>query len=409
MGLFDFFRGGRASAGRQPQASIGQAFTGLDDPALLEFLRTGSVPGVTVSVEQALANPAVFRCVDLVSSSIGMLPTYVMRKAGTALEKADAHPLFDLLQYQPNGWQTAFEFKQLMQMRVLIHGNAYAIIVRTGSRITQLIPIDPRRVLVKQLPDLTLRYEVTRDDGSVGIYAAQDVLHLRGLSVDGLTGVSRVQKAADTISIALQAGRAAERIFRNGMMVGGNLKHPGKLGEEGKKFLRDSLTEIHAGPENAGKWIITEEGMEAKPFANTAKDSQLIEARASLVEDIARIFGVPRPLLGMDDTSWGSGIEQLGILFVRYGLAPWFKAWEEALTRSCLSLVERRSFLFDFDETELLRGTLKDQAEFFAKALGAGGQRPWMEVNEVRESVGLGAHPDGGGLISAGETRNVAP
>jgi HK97 family phage portal protein len=409
MGLFDFFRTSRAQGGQRPQASVGQVFTGLDDPSLLEFLRTGALSGTTVSVDEALRNSAVFRCVDLVSSSIGMLPIFLMRRTNGSVVKNEAHPLFDLLAYQPNSWQTAFEFKQLMQTWVLVHGNAYAIIVRTGAKITQFIPVDPCRVRVRQMPDLSVRYEITRADGTQGVYEARDVLHLRGLSLNGLTGLSRVQKAAETISLALQSARAAERIFRNGMMVGGNLKHPGKLGEEGKQFLRDSLTEIHAGPENAGKWIITEEGMEAKPFANTAKDSQLVEARASLVEEIARVFGVPRPLMGVDDTSWGSGIEQLSILFVRYGLAPWFQAWEQAITRSCIPLADRGTIFPDFDETELLRGTLKDQAEFFAKALGAGGQRPWMEVNEVRESVGLGAHPDGGGLISAGETRNVAP
>ena len=193
------------------------------------------------------------------------------------------------------------------------------------------------------------------------------------------------------------------------MMVGGNLKHPGKLSDAAHKRLIANMEERYAGAGNAGKWIVTEEGMEAKPFASTAVDAQLAEMRAGLVEEIARVFGVPRPLMGVDDTSWGSGIEQLAILFVRFGLAPWFKAWEEALTRSCLSRAERGVISFDFDETELLRGTLKDQAEFFARALGSGGHRPWMEVNEVREATGLGQHQDGGGLVSAGENRNVAP
>ncbi|WP_207458645.1 phage portal protein [Azospirillum sp. SYSU D00513] len=386
----------------------GQASSVPSNQALLDAMRVE--PGsASVTIEQALNNPAVFRCVDLVSGSIGMLPTYVMRKIGGKIEKAEDHPLFDLLMYQPNSWQTPYEFKQVMQFWALVYGNAYAVIVWTGNRVAHLIPIHPSKVVVEQAPDWTVTYKVTRPNGTTVPLPAREVLHLRGMSADGLTGVSRVKKAAETISISLQAGRAAERIFRNGMMVGGNLKHPGKLGPEGKKFLRESLEEIHSGPENAGKWIITEEGMEAKPFANTAKDSQLLEMRAGLVEEIARVFGVPRPLMGVDDTSWGSGIEQLAILFVRFGLAPWFKAWEEALTRSCLPLSDRGVIYFDFDETELLRGTLKDQAEFFARALGSGGHRPWMEANEVREATGLGQHQDGGGLVSAGEKSNVAP
>jgi phage portal protein BeeE len=57
----------------------------------------------------------------------------------------------------------------------------------------------------------------------------------------------------------------------------------------------------------------------------------------------------------------------------------------------------------DFDERELLRGTIKDQFEAFAKAAGAGGHKPWMEPNEIRDVMGLGPHADGSGLQSAGE------
>ena len=147
--------------------------------------------------------------------------------------------------------------------------------------------------------------------------------------------------------------------------------------------------------------------MEATPFANTPKDTQLVEARAADVEEIGRIFGVPRPLLGVDDTSWGSGIEQLAILFVRFGLSPWFKAWEEAIQATCLTRAEWGVVFPDFDERELLRGTIKDQFDAYAKASGAGGHKPWMEANEIRDVLGMGPHPDGAGLRSAVEMRTA--
>jgi hypothetical protein len=91
----------------------------------------------------------------------------------------------------------------------------------------------------------------------------------------------------------------------------------------------------------------------------------------------------------MDDTSWGTGIEQLGIFFVQYGLAHWFTAWEQACMRVLLAESELEDIAVKFNERALLRGTLTDQANFFAKALGAGGQKPWMSQNEVRENVDL--------------------
>jgi HK97 family phage portal protein len=206
----------------------------------------------------------------------------------------------------------------------------------------------------------------------------------------------------------VQAQRAANKLFENGVMGGMALETPNKLSPAAYDNLKQSISSF-AGADNAGRSMILEEGMKRAFAPGDAQKSQLNEVRGALVEDIARIFGVPRPLMMVQETSWGSGIEQLAILFVRFGLAPWFVAWEQATERALMTPGERRQYRADYDERELLRGTLKDQAEYFAKALGSGGHRPWMEANEVRELSGLGAHPDGVGLISAGETSNDNP
>lgn len=385
-----------------PRASDGGRPYNMDDPHFLEYIRTGGV-----SLDGAMKNSAIFRCVELISGVIGSLPLLIMRReANNSLVEAVEHPLYSVLAHKPNGWQSPFQFKQLLMHWALLHGSGYAQIVRTGNRPIAMNPLHPQRVRVDQRGDFSLQYDVTRPDGSFARLDARDVLHIRGPSEDGYTGVSRVRQAADLIEIGIKSQRAAERIFANGMMVGGNLKHPNKLSPEAYERLRASMEARLSGPDNAGKWIITEEGMEAKPFAQTAVDSQLVELRASVTEDIGRIFGVPRPLLGVDDTSWGSGIEQLAILFVRFCLSTWFKNWEDEIKIKCLAPSEWGSVYADFQERELLRGTIKEQFEAYAKAAGAGGHTPWMEPNEIRADIGLGAHPDGSGLSRAGDKTN---
>jgi HK97 family phage portal protein len=394
-----WLRGAPAPRASTQSAGGGTAYN-LNDPQFLEYMR-GSV-----STQDALKNSAVFRSVDLISGVMGSLPLVVVDDVdGVGVEPALRHPLYSLLAHRPNGWQNAFQFKQLVQHWALVHGNGYALIVRSGGRIVAMHPLAPNRVRVEQNNDFSLRYEVTRPDGSYSVLPASDVLHIRGPSEDGIRGVSRVRLAADIIEIGVKTQRAAERVFTNGMLTGGSLTVPGKLSPEAYGRLVASM-EARSGPENAGKWIITEEGMEAKPFAQTAVDAQLVELRAALVEDIGRVFGVPRPLLGVDETSWGSGIEQLAILFVRFGLAPWFKAWEDEIKVKCLPPAEWNRYRPDFQERELLRGTIKEQFEAYAKAAGAGGHRPWMEPNEIRADLGLGMHADGAGLRSAGEATN---
>lgn len=382
--------GRRAAA---PRAE-GQAFASMNDPDFLEFIRSGAGGGSRAALEVS----AVYRCVSLISSAIAMLPLRLVevRPDGVTGGVAVDHPLHDVLMLDPNAAQSAFVFKHLMQMRLLTRGNAYARIVRTGTRVAALIPIDPDAVEVEQKADGTLSYKVTTKGGVVTL-AQADVLHLFVMSTDGISGLSPVKLAEEAIGLSQAASQSLSRIYKTGVSAGGVLSHPHKLSKEAKTSLKAALQD-YSGAENAGRWMVLDEGMKAEALSHTARDSQTLETTRHQVEDIARFFGVPRPLMGLDDTSWGSGVEQLAILFVRFALAPYFVAWEQGMRRSLLTRDEKRRFTVDFDERELLRGSMKDQAEFFAKALGAGGGYGWKTQNEIRDLAGDPHHPDGNRL-----------
>lgn len=368
---------------------------GPTDPEFLRLLQDVSLTesGANVTVATALRNTTVFRCVSLISYAIGMLPLHLF-EVGEERKKAEGHSLYRLLMTQPNDWQSAFDFKSLMQMRALVDGDAFALVVRSMGRPIRLVPLPNGMVSVKQNDDWTVEYHYQPPRGPKRVFKADEILHLRGLSRDGLRGMSLVNQAAEAIGLALQTERAAARLFRNGMLVGGALKHKQKLSPEAYERLKKSMAERESA-ENAHRWLILEEDMDATPFGNSGKDNQHLETREHQIEEIARVFGVPRPLLMVDDTSWGSGIDVLGQFFVRYSLAPWFTAWEQAIHRSVLSDSEKNRFYVKFNEGALLRGSMKDQADFFAKALGAGGHQPWMSVDEVRALQELGKAEEG--------------
>ncbi|MEG4645183.1 phage portal protein [Paracoccus sp. APAP_BH8] len=404
MGFLNWFRRDVApppaavapAAGRVNALNEAMIVGDLTDPYLAEFLRAGmaSASGAVVTPESALKNTAVFRCVSLLSYAMAMLPLHLYR-SGDAREKATDHPLFRVLHRKPNGWQTAFEFRQLMQAWALIHGNAYAAKVRRGDRVIALLPMDPRRMVVEQRDNLDIRYRFTAKNGSQRELAADDVFHLRGFTLDGICGLSLVRQAAEAIGLALQAEKAAARLFQKGMMAGGALQMPQhkKLSNEAYDRLRASMDD-HEGADNSNGWMILEEGLVAQPFQNTAKDSQHLETRGHQVHEIARVFGVPRPLLMLDDTSWGTGIDVLGQFFVRYGLSPWFEAWEQSIARCLLSDREQDEFYAKFNAAALLRGSMKDQAEFFSRGLSVNNQQPWLHVEEVRDWMDLPLRDD---------------
>lgn len=412
MGLeTDWFR--RAGICRPVEAvraEAGEAIevADLKSAAFLEWLRHGGTGGVTV--EQALRNPAVFRSVSLISFSIGMLPLHLIDRE--TKDKATGSPLYRLLQRRPNDWQTPFNFRQLMQRRMLIDGNAYALIVRSGGRPVRLVPLPSGSVRPRQRNDWSLEYVYTPPDGKGGggqrVLAPDEVLHLYGDSDDGICGVSLVKRAADAIELANTAQLAAERLYRNGQMVGGYVTLPHEISPEAYERLRAQMEDRYRGPENSGKWMLLEQGADAKTFSSTMRDSQHNELRARQIEEIARVFGVPRPLLMVDETSWGSGIAQLARMFVDYGLAPLGVAWGQAVERALMTDAEQDRLMARFNFGALLQGSVQDQADYFAKALGSGGHPAWLSVNEVRDLSDYGAVPDGDrmnpGAVAPGNT-----
>lgn len=390
MKFFDKLFGRTPEAQSRPRASTeGITFQGLDDPALLEFIRNGQLG----ESNRMLRNTAALRSLSLISNGLGMLPTSLYR-AGDDKEVAKDHPAHKLLRYKPNPWQTPMEFKSQMQLLLETEGNAYARIIRSGGRPIHLIPFEKDKVDAKLGSNWRMQYRCTTENGGQITLDQEEILHVRELSFDGVLGLSKRKLSTEVFELAEQAQRAAGNIFKTGVMAGGAIETPNALSDQAYKRMRESLDQGLSGSDNVNKWMIAEEGAKANPFTSTAKDGQQLESRNHQIEEVARLYGVPRPLLMMDDTSWGSGIEQLAIFFVQFTMTPRFTCWEQALARSLLTDKERESLYFKFNERALLRGTLKDQADYFAKALGAGGHQPWHTANEIRDLAEYPADPD---------------
>lgn len=362
-----------------------QRFDNLNDPAFLEFIRTGQSTGARIRDRRALSNMALFRSITLISQTIGMLPLNLISR-GHNKAVAQDHALYSLLKTRPNNYQTAFEFKRLLQGWVLQYGNAYAHIVRgVGDKVLALHPIHPNKVTVEQQDDFSLLYTIMTNKGAIRHLRSNEILHLKDFSDDGIIGLARVKLAEKVLGIAFDAENAAESLFTRGILAGGALSSPNALSDTAYNRLRDEMRARHTGAENAGNFFILEEGLKAEKWSNTASDAQHLEQRNHQIEEVARLFGVPRPLLMMDDTSWGSGIGQLGLFFHKYGLLPWFTVWEQALEVSLLSRKELELYAFKFNADAILRGSLEEQANYFSKALGSGGGKGWLSQNEIRD------------------------
>lgn len=360
------------------------------------FFAGQSAAGKRVNQKSAMQTSAVYACVRVISESVASLPLHVYgyNKTG-GKEKAIDHPLYHLLHDEPNPEMTAYSFFEVGLTHLLLWGNFYSQIIRNGKgEVIGLYPLMPDRMNVDRDDKGHLYYEytVSSDDppnnkaGTV-ILKPEDVLHVPGLSFDGLVGYSPIAMAKNAIGLGIAAEEYGSKFYANGAAPSGVLEHPGTLKDPSK--VRESWTQTFGGSSNSNKVAVLEEGMKYTPISINPSDSQFIETRSFQTIEIARIFRVPPHLIGQLDKATFSNIEQQSLEYVTYTLRPWLCRLEQAMTRRLFTDEEKKQYFIKFNVDGLLRGDYQSRMNGYA----IGRQNGWMSANDIRELENLDKIP----------------
>ena len=370
---------------------------GDPQPWVVQLLGRGSqtTSGVWVNPDTALRFTAVFAAVRVIAESVAMLPLVVYRRDGKGgKDRAEDHPLFSTLHDQPNSFQTSFEFREMMTAHVLLRGNAYARIDRStyDGRVLDLLPLHPDRIRPFRRQDGSIWYEYRPITGTVEVFSSDEMFHLKGLSTDGIVGVSPISMAREAVGLGMAFEEYFGRFFSNDATPPIVLKHPEALSEQAYGRLVQSVKERHSGLPNAHTPWVLEEGMTVEKVGVSPRDAMFIEGRKFQVTEIARIFRVPPHMVGDLDRATFSNIEQLSIDFVRYSLMPWIVRWQQALKMQLFSAKDAKCFAA-FVLRELLLGDMAARTAYYAS------MRQWgnLSANEVRELEDLNPRDDPGG------------
>lgn len=341
--------------------------------------------GVNVTEESAMQVTAVFACVRVLSWTLASLPFPVYKRLKPrGKERAPDHPVYDLLHDRPNEYQTSFVYRSTAMAHLQLWGNAYSEIEtdRFGNPVA-LWQLPPWRVEPKKSKQGLIFYEVKLADGTTKQVPYYNMLHIMGLGIDGLKGMSPIRQAQEAIGLAKAAEEFGGRFFAQGTNAGGVVEHPGKLSETAYTNLQKSLKEKYEGLGNSHRLLLLEEGMKFQKVGIPPNEAQFLETRSFQVPDIARIYGVPLHLIQetTKSTSWGSGLEEQNLGFVVHTMRPWFVNWEQEVKRKLFSEKERREYFAEFLVDGLLRGDLKSRYDSYA----VGRQWGWLSVNDINE------------------------
>ena len=379
--------------------AIGRVFR-LTDPALYQWVGgSESYAGKPVTPDSALQLASAWACIRLISQTWATLPVEmkVWDEAAKAAVPTRTHPLYGLLHDAPNADMSAVEFWGAMGVALMTWGNAYAEIERVLGRVVALSPLAPAAVRVDRARDGSLVYRHTDTEGRRRDIPEENVLHIKGMSLDGIIGLSPIGQARHSLGLAMAADEAAGKLFANGMRVSGHYIAPAMLTDE-QRIQAGKMLDAFRGAQNAGRTPLLEGGWKFEPAALPPQEAELLATRAFSVEEIARWYGVPPFMIGHTEksTSWGSGLESQMLAFHTLTLRPILKNAEQAIRRRLLTPSERGRVEVDFNVEGLLRADSAGRASFLQTMVSSG----IMSPNEARSREGLPPKPGGDDLLT---------
>ena len=296
-----------------------------------------------MSQDRAMKISTVNRCVEVLSTSMAVLPIYVTNTV--THKRHDNHRLGNVLWDRPNPNMTPFDHDRLMMVNQVTQGNGYAWLWRNrnSGRVEESLPLDPTRVTVMQEPSGLIWYRYA-DPVSGDVYRIdrEDMRHYKGYSLDGLEGIGVLRRAAITLETSRDADRYERAIYRNGGRPSGVLTTDADLSNKtvavrdgtgqivsslsGKDAIRKEWDKLHRGPDNAMRLAVLDNGLKYQPISMSGADLQFVENKDVRVADICRFFGVPLHLVYAGKQSYASN-EQNGIEYVNYTLLGYEKQW----------------------------------------------------------------------------------
>lgn len=396
------------------RAAVTAQNVSIGDPALAElFGGVNSASGQNVNSDTALRSSAVFACVSIRSQMVGMFPKHVKRlRPDGGKDILKNHRFYQTLAMRPNRWQNSFEWFAMMQAHCDLRGNAYSkITFNQGRKLNELTPLHPDRVWpIIETPDgnryfmfdnspcppdgSKLYYQHFPINAATEMIEAEDIVHLRGFSINGVVGMNPITRVArEAIGLALATEEHGARLFSNGAQISKVFRHPQALSDKAYERLKGSLNSEYSGVSNAGKTMILEEGMDITSLSMTMENAQFLETRKFQVEDIARIFNVPLVLIGHGDKApTYASAEQFFMSFKTHTMQPLVTNWEQTLTNSLLNYSDDQGAFVDMDMDSMMRADAKARSEYLKNLFGIAGISP----NDGRIYEGMDPKTDEG-------------
>ncbi len=361
-----------------------------------------SISGIDINPATALSATAVLACFTMLCEDFAKLTPVLYREdSNGGRVPATDHDLYTLL-YTPNSYQNYFEWAEMMQFWLVARGNAFSVKIRDArGKVIALIPVASDWVAMWEAPDGGLFYRVTPSglhlramlSDEPFLIPAEDVLHVKGFSINGLLGASRLVLAKEAIGLSLAYERQAAQWMGQGASVNGVLTTDKSLTPEAAKRMAQDWRDNKSGLQNAGKVLVLEQGLKWQETAMTAVDAEFIASRGLQLAEIARVFRVPAHMIGDLARSTNNNITQQAQEYINLTLSSYTMRWRWKLDVEFD--LRAQGIHLDYDLSALTRADITQRYANYARGIAGG----FLTPNEARKDDGRDPKPNGDELL----------
>tara|TARA_R110000751_G_scaffold46775_4_gene104971 strand:- start:1866 stop:3050 length:1185 start_codon:yes stop_codon:yes gene_type:complete len=341
---------------------------------------------VVVDSDKALTFTAVWSAIKLLSEAVSSLPLGVFTDDDGNKYPDTSNPLYNIIKYKPNNYQSRSTFLEKIMMDILTNGNSYVFIERNGAgKVTQLLPLNFDDVTITT-KDGYLFYETKN-----GFFDSSDILHFKTLSQDGIVGLSPIDQCKNAIGWGMAVEEFGNTFFKSGAKLSGVLQTDRALSETAIDRLRNSFNNVYSSLSGANQTAILEEGLTFKPVSINPDQAQFLASRTFSIEEVGRIFRVAPHLLYDLSKSSFNNVEMQSQEFLTFSLLPYLIKIEQEMNLKLFTSNELGKTFIEFNVNGLLRGNVKDRSDYYRTMINIGA----MSINEVRRKENMNKIDDG--------------
>lgn len=371
MGLFDGFFNGNNNSNSQT-INMNSHYREADDNVDGVVSDNASTMSVDESTVTKIA--ALYQGISIISDSIASLPVYLFKEEDGFQQVFYNDPRSRIMSGMANEVLTSFNLKKIMLKDLILHGNAYAKIVRddkTGKISLYYIPVD--KVIPKKDSNGYYFEVASYQTDVVGERIEKEVIDYYDMLVliknpqyNSIKGNGLLEYAKDIFEQSMQESNYMLNLFKNGLSAKAILSSKTPFKKEVKSVLKRDLQNLYSGSSNAGKMLVLEGDISVQSLALTPADIKLIDNCNFSINQISRFLNIPKHLLNMDKSQGTySNITQERLNLLQTTLLPYVVAFEEALNQKLLTEEEiEQGYYYQFDTSEMLKLTPEENAKY---------------------------------------------